>query len=776
MSSEGQRSPDLAALLEASDNAKPWRDDPAVREFLRYRERRTAGSEATVDASTSNDEPTADSVTSRANPNSTLVLVNGTRVSVPLGRAAAIEAGYTVLDSESATGRDGDADGQSPRGDSGANADSRSEGSNTSSPGGGGPVPAGPASRSREDVNAWLRALSSAAGTPGAVAPGPVRVRVTDDPPAPVVVGYPVTTVDPPGSEPPRGLQLVRPIAAEVELASGDGKSPLDSVEHIGEPVSEPTAPTADVRTTDPTGPVVDATVDSVSDDAVAEPDVARDVVAQVSDDADALFPMDDDDSAVESSAIATPSFRAVGSVSFSSVVSEISHDSDGASAASSVVAGPSAAALPTDASMLETAFVDSTLEVSEEVDPSVISAASSLTGAEPSALAETREATAAPPLLLGAAGLTMAAPTALHPPTSSLSAPPSLSAPSGFRISVGETDAASPDGFMDDDSSTGDAFNFVGSDRAPVDTETSSPVSRPTDDPQTESEPSTDHGSSANTRTVIDPAVIDPAVIDPTVNNTVDNTATDGLSLEHNVDASSAAPVAARSNILSARDVSKTFNGPHGIVDVLRSIDLTIEAGEFLVITGPSGSGKTTLLHCLSGLDSIDEGEVVIDGESIHLLSDAERTTQRGEVMGFIFQAYHLVPGMTAVENVELPLLLNGWTTEEAREEATAALQLVGLTERADHLPAALSGGEQQRVTIARALVGEPQIVWADEPTGNLDEDTAATILDLLTELHAEGLTIVMVTHDATIAKAADRRVVLRDGRIVADDRDPHR
>ena len=339
-----------------------------------------------------------------------------------------------------------------------------------------------------------------------------------------------------------------------------------------------------------------------------------------------------------------------------------------------------------------------------------------------------------APPLFLGSAGFAAtvvpATPLDPTPPAS----PPTLSALSSFRIPVGEPVAPNIDGFMDEGSSAEGGFDFIGADLGdPTDntlthhklTDNTLPVSAPADE-----------GVASAVRTVAEP----------------------------------------RPAIIAARDVSKTFAGPRGPVDVLRSVDLSIETGEFLVIMGPSGSGKTTLLHCLSGLDSIDEGEVVVAGESIHLLSDAERTTQRGEVMGFIFQAYHLVPGMTAVENVELPLLLNGWTTEEAREEATAALQLVGLTDRADHLPVALSGGEQQRVTIARALVGEPKIVWADEPTGNLDEETAATILDLLTELHEEGLTVVMVTHDETIAMAADRRVVLRDGRIVADDRDPAR
>jgi putative ABC transport system ATP-binding protein len=181
----------------------------------------------------------------------------------------------------------------------------------------------------------------------------------------------------------------------------------------------------------------------------------------------------------------------------------------------------------------------------------------------------------------------------------------------------------------------------------------------------------------------------------------------------------------------------------------------------------GPSGSGKTTLLNCLSGLDSIDAGQVIVEGLDIHGLSDAKRTRHRAERMGFIFQAFNLIPVFTAAENVELPLLLAGISPSEARRRAEETLERVGLGERKGHRPNELSGGEQQRVTIARALAGRPAIVWADEPTGNLDSETAVSVMDLLRELNAEGLTLVLVTHDAGIGSTANKILRMRDGSI---------
>jgi putative ABC transport system ATP-binding protein len=186
--------------------------------------------------------------------------------------------------------------------------------------------------------------------------------------------------------------------------------------------------------------------------------------------------------------------------------------------------------------------------------------------------------------------------------------------------------------------------------------------------------------------------------------------------------------------------------------------------------VMGPSGSGKTTLLNCVSGLDEIDAGRVLVDGLSIHELSDKERTRHRAKEMGFIFQAFNLIPVFTVTENVELPLLLAGVRETDARVRARETLQRVGLGHRLERRPMELSGGEQQRVAVARALAGRPRIVWADEPTGNLDSEMAASVIGLLGELHEEGLTIILVTHDPSVAAHADRLITVRDGRLVED------
>jgi putative ABC transport system ATP-binding protein len=218
---------------------------------------------------------------------------------------------------------------------------------------------------------------------------------------------------------------------------------------------------------------------------------------------------------------------------------------------------------------------------------------------------------------------------------------------------------------------------------------------------------------------------------------------------------------------ILVAVGVRKVYRTGAEAVEALRGLDLTIRKGEFVAVMGPSGSGKTTLLNCLSGLDDIDAGSVVVEGENIHRLSDAERTRARARRMGFIFQAFNLIPVFSAAENVELPLLLSGVAPGEARRRAVETLERVGLGRRRDHRPNELSGGEQQRVTIARALAGRPAIVWADEPTGNLDTDTASSIMDLLIELNRDGLTLVLVTHDPAIGERAGRLVRMSDGAI---------
>src|SRR5688572_14532627 len=192
---------------------------------------------------------------------------------------------------------------------------------------------------------------------------------------------------------------------------------------------------------------------------------------------------------------------------------------------------------------------------------------------------------------------------------------------------------------------------------------------------------------------------------------------------------------------ILVAEAVRKIYRSGGTDVCALKGLDLEVPLGEFLAVMGPSGSGKTTLLNCLSGLDDIDGGQVLIDGEDIKKMSAGKRTRHRAASMGFVFKAFNLFPVFNAVEKVELPLLLAGVGQREARKAATETLARVGLQHRLHHRPAELSGGEQQRVTVARALAGRPKIVWADEPTGNLDSETAAAVMELLHELHREGL-----------------------------------
>jgi putative ABC transport system ATP-binding protein len=224
---------------------------------------------------------------------------------------------------------------------------------------------------------------------------------------------------------------------------------------------------------------------------------------------------------------------------------------------------------------------------------------------------------------------------------------------------------------------------------------------------------------------------------------------------------------------LLVARNVAKIYRNGTVEVSALRSLDLSVDAGELVGVMGPSGSGKTTLLNCLSGLDSIDAGTVEVGGRDLFAMSDADRTAHRARAMGFVFQAFNLIPVFTAIENVELPLLLGGMSAKLARVRARAMLERVGLGHRTEHRPSEMSGGEQQRVTIARALVARPAVVWADEPTGNLDTSMAAQVMELLLRLNAEeGQTIVLVTHDPAIGGAASRLLRMRDGRLVSDER----
>ena len=227
------------------------------------------------------------------------------------------------------------------------------------------------------------------------------------------------------------------------------------------------------------------------------------------------------------------------------------------------------------------------------------------------------------------------------------------------------------------------------------------------------------------------------------------------------------------RQPLLLAEKVNKVYRSGSVAVPALIDLDLTVMAGELVAVMGPSGSGKTTLLNCLSGLDDIDGGRVTVAGRDLFAMSDADRTEHRARSMGFVFQSFNLIPVFTAVENVELPLLLIGTSPRQARAAAVNMLGQVGLAHRQDHLPNQMSGGEQQRVTIARALVAQPAIVWADEPTGNLDTSMAEQVMELLRRLNTEyEQTIVLVTHDPSIGAAAGRLIRMRDGRLHSDER----
>lgn len=220
---------------------------------------------------------------------------------------------------------------------------------------------------------------------------------------------------------------------------------------------------------------------------------------------------------------------------------------------------------------------------------------------------------------------------------------------------------------------------------------------------------------------------------------------------------------------IVEAVEVRRSYRTEEITVNALDNVTLSIAEGELVAVMGPSGCGKTTLLNTLSGLDSIDDGEIFIAGKPLHAMSDGRRTDYRARFMGFIFQSFNLMPVLSAVENVELPLLVSGTTMKKARERALQVLEDVKLADRAHHRPNQLSGGQQQRVAIARALVNEPAIVWADEPTGNLDSDTSREVLDLILDLNKKnGQTFVIVTHDPGVGALADRIIRMRDGKIL--------
>ena len=218
----------------------------------------------------------------------------------------------------------------------------------------------------------------------------------------------------------------------------------------------------------------------------------------------------------------------------------------------------------------------------------------------------------------------------------------------------------------------------------------------------------------------------------------------------------------------LSVSNLHKSYPTPNGPVEVLRAIDLQVGAGEMVAVIGASGVGKSTLLHVLGGLDSLDAGEVIVDGVALHELGDAGRVAFRNQRVGFVFQFHHLLPEFSALENVEIPLRIGRVPVAEGRPRARALLERVGLGHRLTHRPGTLSGGEQQRVAIARALVMQPALLLADEPTGNLDEHTAASLHSLLREMHAERqLTSVIATHNSRLADACDRVLRLEGGQL---------
>jgi len=221
---------------------------------------------------------------------------------------------------------------------------------------------------------------------------------------------------------------------------------------------------------------------------------------------------------------------------------------------------------------------------------------------------------------------------------------------------------------------------------------------------------------------------------------------------------------------IIELKGVTKIYKMDKVLVPALRGINLKIRKGEFVSIMGPSGSGKTTLMNLIGCLDRPTEGEIYIANKNVAKLGDDELAKLRREKIGFVFQQFNLIPRLTALENVELPMWFAGLSKKKRRERAIELLKLVGLEKRIHHKPAELSGGERQRVSIARALANNPEIILADEPTGNLDTKTGKEIIEILKDLNKQGKTIVLVTHDETFAKEAERIIKIRDGRLLND------
>ena len=223
---------------------------------------------------------------------------------------------------------------------------------------------------------------------------------------------------------------------------------------------------------------------------------------------------------------------------------------------------------------------------------------------------------------------------------------------------------------------------------------------------------------------------------------------------------------------LMQANELWKLYASGESTVQAVKGVNVSIGGGEMIAIMGPSGCGKTTLLNVLSGIDEPTSGEVAINGKSLFSVSDDERSRMRAEYLGFIFQDFNLLPVLSAVENVELPLLLLGKSANEARTTALDALSAVGLSDRSDHRPSELSGGQQQRVAIARAIVHNPAVVLCDEPTGNLDSKTSSNVMSLLKSINQKmGTTFLLVTHDSSIAKQCSRILNMDDGEIISDE-----